>query len=610
MLQLFKFKGGVKPASHKQESADSPIRTAPLPARLIVPLRLSSRSSAEPTVAVGDVVDKGQPIARAEGMMATGIHAPTSGRVVAIETAPYPHPSGLPAKSIVIEVDGEERWGERKPFAENGDLQALREHLREAGIVGLGGAGFPSHVKLAPGEAQIETLILNGAECEPWITCDDRLMRERAEAIVAGARVMRRVVGALRVIVGIEDNKPEAIAAMRAAAAKSDSGDADTLTVVAVPTRYPAGGEKQLIRVLTGIEIPFGKLGFHYGVQCFNVGTAYAVNRAVAYGEPLISRVVTLTGNVDEAGNWEVPVGMPIRDFIALGAPRTDTDRFLMGGPMMGFTLPDLDAPLIKTSNCIIAGSRKLFPPPAPEMPCIRCGECAKACPIELQPFELYWHTRAKTFGKTQEYHIFDCIECGCCSFVCPSHIPLVQYFRFAKSEIWAREKEKNAADQAKARFEWKTAREEREKAEKAEKLAKAAAAQAAKKAAEAAAAAAAEATGETAAGVPETAAGKSAAPDATTSAAPAGTATATAETAANAAPDAEAAKKAAIAAALERARARREAAAPKNTDNLTAAQQREIAEIDALRQQAGIEPVAPAESTESAESAAEEAKP
>ncbi|HEX5801741.1 MAG TPA: electron transport complex subunit RsxC [Azospira sp.] len=591
MLQLFKFKGGVKPASHKQESANSPIRQAPLPARLIVPLRLSSRATAEAIVAVGDTVDKGQRIARAEGLMATGIHAPTSGRVVAIEDTPFPHPSGLAARGIVIEPDGEERWGERTPFdADGAEPQALRDHLREAGIVGLGGAGFPSHVKLSPGEARIETLILNGAECEPWITCDDRLMRERADAIIAGAKVMRRAVGAQRIIVGIEDNKPEAVAAMQAAArAAALPGEAE-LSVVAVPTRYPAGGEKQLIRVLTGIEIPFGKLGFQYGVQCFNVGTAYAVHRAVAFGEPLISRVVTLTGNVGEAGNWEVPIGMPIRDFIALGAPRADTDRFLMGGPMMGFSLPSLDAPLIKTSNCIIAGSRQLFPPPAPEMPCIRCGECAKACPIELQPFELYWHTRAKTFGKTQEYHIFDCIECGCCSFVCPSHIPLVQYFRFAKSEIWAREKEKNAADQAKARFEWKTARDEREKAEKAEKLAKAAAAQAAKKAAEAAAAATS----------PPAEAGDDAAPAAAPAAAPEPTVT---DASAPLAVDAEAAKKAAIAAALARARAQREAVVPKNTEQLTPAQQKEIADIDALRQQAGIE------SAPAASPAAEEPK-
>jgi electron transport complex protein RnfC len=237
---------------------------------------------------------------------------------------------------------------------------------------------------------------------------------------------------------------------------------------------------------------------------------------------------------------------MPIRDFIALGSPGKDTDRFLMGGPMMGFTLSDLDAPLIKTSNCIIAGTPKIFPPAAPEMPCIRCGECAKACPIELQPFELYWHSRAKSFGKTQEYNIFDCIECGCCSYVCPSHIPLVQYFRFAKSEIWSRERAKNMADAAKARFELRNERDEREKAEKAARLAKAAAAKVAEKKAE---------PGEIAAPTP-----------------------------ADATADADAARKAAIAAAIERARVQRENVQPKNTDGLTVAQRKEIAEIEARR--------------------------
>ncbi len=542
MLQLFKFKGGVKPPSHKQESADTPIRMAPLPNRLIVPLRLNARASAEPLVSVNDTVCKGQLIGNASGLMGTGIHATTSGRIVAIEEFPYPHPSGLPALSVVIEPDGEDRWGERIPFdSQSSDPQALRTFLREAGIVGLGGAGFPSHIKLSPQDAHIETLILNGAECEPWITCDDRLMRERATDIFAGARIMQRVIGARQIIVGIEDNKPEAIAAMLAAA-----DNAADLKVVTVPTRYPAGGEKQLVRVLTGIEIPFGKLGFHYGVQCFNVGTAYAVQRAVAFGEPLISRIVTITGHVKHAGNWEVPIGMPIRDFIALGSPGKDTDRFLMGGPMMGFTLSDLDAPLIKTSNCIIAGTPKIFPTAAPEMPCIRCGECAKACPIELQPFELYWHSRAKSFGKTQEYNIFDCIECGCCSYVCPSHIPLVQYFRFAKSEIWSRERAKNMADAAKVRFELRNERDEREKAEKAARMAKAAAAKVAEKKAE---------PGEIAAPTP-----------------------------ADATADADAARKAAIAAAIERARVQRENVQPKNTDGLTVAQRKEIAEIEARR--------------------------
>jgi electron transport complex protein RnfC len=352
--------------------------------------------------------------------------------------------------------------------------------------------------------------------------------------ILAGASIMGHITGARRILVGIEDNKPQAIDSMRAAA-RLQGGD---IEVVAIPTRYPAGGEKQLIRVLTGIEIPYGKLGTHFGVQCFNVGSAHAIFRAVAHGEPLLSRVVTLSGNMATPGNFEVLIGTPIRELLSLGEPRANTDRYLMGGPMMGVTLLTLDTPVVKGTNCILAGSPDLFPPPPPEMPCIRCGACALACPAELQPFELYWFSRAKIFGKAQEYDLFDCIECGCCSYVCPSRIPLVDYFRFAKGEIWAREKEKNAADTARQRYEFRLAREEREKAEKAARLA-------AKTAAGREKAAAALAAAEKPATTPE-----------------------------------QDAKKALIAAALERARAQKAAAQPDNIGNLTPEQ---LAEIDAV---------------------------
>jgi electron transport complex protein RnfC len=345
------------------------------------------------------------------------------------------------------------------------------------------------------------------------------------------------------VLIGIEDNKPEAVAAMKAAVEKVG----ESFEVIAVPTRYPAGGAKQLIRVLTGKEVPASKRSPEMGVQCFNVATAYTAWRAIAHGEPVLSRIVTLTGNVEQPRNWEVLFGTPLRDFVALGQPKADTNGYLMGGPMMGFEMPSLDAPIVKATNCIIAGSPALFPPVPPEMPCIRCGACAEACPHELQPFEMYWFSRARNFGKTQEYNLFDCIECGCCSYVCPSRIPLVQYFRFAKSEIWSRERQKNMSDAAKARFEWRNERDEREKAEKAARLAKAAAAKAAEQ---------------------------------NTAPAAAGNAAVVAD----APVDADAAKKAAIAAAIERARLQRESVQPQNTSGLTIAQRKEIAEIEARR--------------------------
>jgi electron transport complex protein RnfC len=312
--------------------------------------------------------------------------------------------------------------------------------------------------------------------------------------------------------------------------------------VVAVPTRYPAGGAKQLIRVLTGIEVPHGERSTDYGVQCFNTGTAHAIYDALELGRPMISRIVTVAGNVERPRNFEVRFGTPMRDVVALCGPKPDTDRLIMGGPMMGFRMPADEVPVVKATNCILVGSKALFPPPAPEMPCIRCGECAKVCPSDLQPFELYWFSRAKIFGKAQEYHLFDCIECGCCAYVCPSRIRLVDYYRFAKSEIWGREQEKDAADTARERYEFRLAREEREKQEKAAKLAAKAAETKAKLAAQQDAAG-----GET--------------------------------------------PKDLIAAALARAEQQKADVAPANTANLTPEQQAQVAEAEARAAQAKAAP-------------------
>ena len=545
---LFKFKGGVKPASHKDESSHAPIAAAPLPSRLVVPLRQSAGGTPQPLVEPGRKVLKGERIGAPESNFSSAIHAPTSGTVLAVEPRMLPHPSGLSAPCVVIEPDGEERWIERAPVnfkAESPDV--LRDLLRDAGIVGLGGATFPSHIKLKPGAAgRIGTLVINGAECEPWITCDDLLMRERAEGILRGIAILRHIVSAERVLVGIEDNKPLAIAAMRAAAAKSAG-----VEVVPVPTRYPAGGEKQLIRVLTGIEIHYGRLGTDFGVQCFNVGTAWSVNRAIELGEPLVSRIVTLTGNVERPGNYEVLIGTPIDGLLALVAPKADTDRYIMGGPMMGFALPRTDLPVTKAANCILAASPALFPLQGPEMPCIRCGACTRACPAELQPHELYWFSRAKNFGKAQEYHIFDCIECGCCAYVCPSNIRLVDYYRFAKTSMRALERDKASSDAARQRFEFRNLRTEREQREKAERLAA------------------------KAAGARQAIGGEKPVAVVTSSPAPEH---------AQALPQLDADKRALIAAAIERARAQREGVQPKNVDNLAPEKLDEIREIEARR--------------------------
>ena len=537
---LFDFHGGVKPDYRKGESMLRPIGTVPIPAQLVIPLHQSIGGTPRPVVAVGERVLKGQRIGEADGNVSAAVHAASSGTVEAIEPRLMPHTSGLSAQCVVIATDGKDEWIARKRFdLDTATAEQTRAYLRDMGVVGLGGAVFPTHAKPNPGRrGQLDTLVLNGAECEPFITCDDALMRERSADILSGARIMQRLLAAQRVVVGIEDNKPEAVAAMRAV-----SGD---IEIVTVPTRYPAGGAKQLIRVLTGIEVPHGERSTDYGVQCFNVGTAFAVHEAIVLGQPLVSRIVTVAGNVETAGNFDVPLGMSMRDVVALAHPATDTDRLIMGGPMMGLRMPNDTVPVVKATNCILVGSPSLFPPPEPEMPCIRCGDCARACPADLQPFELYWFARGRLYGKAQEYHLFDCIECGCCAYVCPSRIPLVDYYRHAKSEIWSREREKAAADAARERHEFRQLRENREKEERALKLA-------AKTAAgrEKAAAALAEAT--------------------------------RLETLPSVTPEQEA-KRALIAAALERAAQQRGQAMPISTDTLTPEQQAEIASIDARR--------------------------
>ncbi len=461
------FHGGIHPDEHKLESSARPSTRASLPERLILPLQQHIGNQAIPVVQAGDTVLKGQLLAHAEGMLSAAIHAPTSGKVLAIEKHPVIHPSGLPELCIILQPDGEDRWLEHK-LTDYRTLSKtmLLDKLREGGIVGLGGATFPAHAKLNIRQS-VQTLVLNGAECEPWITTDDRLMRERAADIVQGIEIIQYLSEPAETLIGIEDNKPEAIAAMLQACAGTG------IEVVVIPTLYPSGGEKQLIKILTGKEIPSGSRPLKIGVVCSNVATAYAAHRLLNHGEPLISRMITVTGNVKTPQNFEVAIGTTIEQLVQLaGGALPGSSGYIVGGPMMGLEVANNQLPVVKGTNCIIVKSAQLFPPPLPALPCIRCTRCVEVCPAELQPQELYWFAKAKNLGKAQTYHLFDCIECGACSYVCPSNIPLVQYYRFAKSEIRANEHDKEAANLARERHEFHLLRIEREKQEIAEKLA------------------------------------------------------------------------------------------------------------------------------------------
>ena len=559
--EIFPFHGGVHPPENKAQSTQLPIGQLALPEKLVLPLRQHVGNIPKVKVQIGEHVLKGQLIAEAEGTVSAAIHAPTSGTIAAIEDAIIPHPSGLPDRCITIKPDGKDEWIARQAQDwKTSDRKNLVASLRLSGIVGLGGATFPTHIKLrADGKSGVHTLVINAAECEPYITCDDMLMRERADEIVQGIAIAQYLLGAETVLIGIEDNKPEATQAMQVAVAGTG------MQVKTVPTLYPSGDARRLVHLLLGTEIPHDKRSTEVGLQVFNVATVLALHRYFNHGEPSIGRIVSMTGNVNKPQNFEVLFGTPLLHLVAAaGGAKPETSHYIMGGPMMGFDLSSTDVPITKAANCIIAASPTLFEPPKPAMPCIRCARCADACPVNLQPQELYWFAKADNFEKARDYKLFDCIECGACSYVCPSDIPLVQYYRYAKSEIIATDKAQEAADLARERNDFRLARIEREKLERAQKHAERAAAQkeeAAKKASEAEKIPALQANIHAGAG--------------------------------DAVYNADAAKKAAIAAAIARAKAAKAAAtgdAPKNVADADEAVKKEIAEIDARRQAVGIE--------------------
>ncbi|MDH1562066.1 electron transport complex subunit RsxC [Pseudomonas sp. MDMC224] len=483
--RIWDIPGGIHPAERKELSNRTPIQQAPLPKRLVLPLGQHIGAVAEPCVAAGQRVRKGEKIAEASGFVSAPLHAPTSGIVSFIGAQPYPHASGMLAPAVVIDSDGLDEWIELTPQPDYRHMQSaeLLALIREAGISGLGGAGFPTAVKLTARPTQkIHTLIINGTECEPYITADDLLMRERADELVSGIDILVQLIQPDQVLIGIEDNKPEAIAAVRGACSER------SYQVRVFPTKYPSGGEKQLIQILTGVEVPSGGLPADIGILCQNVGTCTAIHDAVVLGKPLISRITTLTGEaLARPGNVEALLGTPVGELLQFaGLDTGKLNRLIMGGPMMGFTLPSLEVPVIKTSNCLLASTAAELPPPPPAMPCIRCGECAEACPASLLPQQLHFFALGQEHEQLKAHNLFDCIECGACAYVCPSSIPLVQYYRAAKAEIRELEQKQLKAEHSKQRFEQRQERlrraEEQKEAERkarAEKAARAKAAQA-----------------------------------------------------------------------------------------------------------------------------------
>ena len=464
---LNRLRGGIHPPDQKQMSAEQPITLMPFADRLILPLSQHIGTPAHAVVKVGEKVLGGQLLAEPDGHFSLPVHSPTSGTVIAFEEHRVPHPSNLTAPCLILAVDGDHLALEQQGFEhfEQASKQELLNKIRSCGIAGIVGAGFPIDAKLIPrSNKTIDTLIINGMECEPYITADDRLMREHAADVVIGARILAYLLDyPKRCLIAVEDNKPEAIAMLRQAAAGSQ------IEVAEFPTKYPSGSEKQLIQLATGKKLPTGKLPSDIGVMVQNITTTVGVYRAIIQGKPMGARVTTVTGKaIARPGNYKVLMGTPVAHLLReTGYDETKSSRLILGGPMMGFTITDPQIPIIKTSNCVLAPSMDEFPAPSIPQACIRCGRCAQVCPMQLLPQQLYWYAKSRDQEKLQRYRLFDCIECGSCAYACTSNIPLVHYYRAAKGEIRTRQQQQQAAASAKLRHEKRVARKEALQAER-----------------------------------------------------------------------------------------------------------------------------------------------
>ncbi len=458
-MRITSFKGGVHPPDNKKATASLPIVDAALPERVVIPMSMHIGAPAKPIVGVGDLVKKGQKIGAAQGAVSVPVHATISGKVIAVGN--FPSPTGADAQAVVIESDGKDEWaddlsGHDDYLSLNPDV--LRNVIREAGIVGMGGATFPSHVKLSPPkEKKIRYAILNGAECEPYLTADARLMEENPGDIIEGLKIIMAILRVTEGFVGIEDNKKAAIRAMSAEAGKVacelmvetyyerggiqyevPKGCKMGVWVVQLPVKYPQGSEKQLIKAVTGLEVPPGNLPMDVGAVVQNVATAAAIYQAVRYGRPLIERVLTVTGpGINEPRNMRVRIGTLFEDVISqCGGINKKAVKVVMGGPMMGIAQANFGVPVVKGTSGIVALSEKEAVNVMDFGPCIRCGRCIDVCPMGLNPSVLGQLIEKGHFEEAKEYGLMDCFECGSCSFVCPSNRPMVQFAKWAKREL------------------------------------------------------------------------------------------------------------------------------------------------------------------------------
>lgn len=454
MNSVGKFPGGLVLDGYKLLSH---ISDSILPERLIYPLLQRSDNYATPCISIGERVLKGQVIAQSNSPLVAPIHAASSGIITAIAKHPIAHPSGLDDSCIILNTDGLDEACAVKPPVDKQDTSpdTLRQLIHQAGIVGLGGALFPTATKLQ-NTSNIHTLIINGAECEPYISCDISLIQLHAQQIIQGILILQSILQAEQCIIALEENSHSAYAALEIAIATQTSTKIQTLRLQKVPAIYPTGGEKQLIQVLTGIKIAPTALPTSQGFLCQNIATVFAIYQSIYQGLPLIERIVTVTGQgIQQAKNIRARIGTPIHYLIKqCGGYTNKVERLIMGGSMMGIALKTDDIAITKATNCLLVMTHNDLGKQATEIPCIRCGNCASVCPIELLPQQLYWYAHTKQFEQSQDYRLFDCIECGCCDLVCPSHIPLVQSFRATKGAISIKRKQTEQAQLAKIRYE------------------------------------------------------------------------------------------------------------------------------------------------------------